>query len=91
MVASSSRTLSGTLSTSPQDLVETVSHLREAAADLHAALEYPNIPSLFAAGAEWLRDLYTDLDALLAQLDAMRLQLAEYVQAAEDNPGPELR
>jgi hypothetical protein len=70
-------------------MVSAVSHLQEAAADLDTALAFTNIPALFAAGPERLRDLSRDLDALLAQLDAMRLQFAEYVQAAEDDAGSE--
>src|SRR5262245_23125305 len=69
-------------SAGPRHLVRTISHLREAAAELDTALAITNIPSLFAAGPARLRDLYRDLDALLAQLDAMRLQFAEYVEAA---------
>jgi hypothetical protein len=48
-------------------------------------LELTNVPELFAAGSEQLRDSYRDLDALVAQLDAMRLQFAEYVDAAEED------
>ena len=77
-------------STGPRHVVSAISCLREAAADLDTALAFANIPGLFAAGAERLRDLYRDLDALLAQLDAMQVQFAEYVQAAEDEAGLEL-
>jgi hypothetical protein len=84
-ISSSSTTTSSHPSANPQYLVETVSHLREAAVNLREALAFANIPGLFAAEAQQRRDLYTDLDALLAQLDAMRMQLAEYVEAAEDN------
>jgi hypothetical protein len=72
-------------SAGPRHVVRAISRLREAAADLDTALALTNVPSLFAAGPERLRDLSRDLDAPLAQLDAMRLQFAEYVQAAEDD------
>jgi hypothetical protein len=72
-----------------QHVVSAISHLREASSDFDVALACSNIPSLFAAGAEQLRDLSRDLDALLAQLGAVRLQFAEYVQAAEDEAGPD--
>ncbi len=67
----------------PQHVVSAISHLREAAADLDVALACSNIPSLYAAGPEQLRDLYRDLDARLAQL-------AEYVQAPEHEAGSEV-
>ena len=71
----------------PQHVVSAIAHLREAAADLDTALAFTNIPGLFAAGSGRLCDLSRDLEALLAQLDAMRLQFVEYVQAAEDDAG----
>jgi hypothetical protein len=74
-------------STGPRHVVGAISRLREA--ELDTAMTLPNIPGLFAAGPERLRDLSRDLDALLAQLDAMRLQFAEYVEAAEDDAGPQ--
>ena len=80
---------SRTTSNGPQQVVSAISHLQEAAADLDTALAYTNVPALFAAGFGQLRDLYRDLDALLAQLEAMRLQFAEYVEAAEDDAGAE--
>jgi hypothetical protein len=73
-----------------QYVVSAISSLREAEADLDVALACSNISSLYAAGPKQLRDLYRDLDALLAQLGAMRLQFAEYVQASEDEAGPEV-
>lgn len=85
MLATTSRTTNSAPSTTPQYLVETVAHLREAAVNLREALAFAHTPSLFAAEAQQRRNLYTDLDALLAQLDAMRMQLAEYVEAAEDH------
>ncbi|HEV2458081.1 MAG TPA: hypothetical protein VGS80_06915 [Ktedonobacterales bacterium] len=81
----SSRTTSISASSDPQHVVRAIARLREAAVDLDTALAFPNIPGLFAAGSGRLRDLSRDLEALLAQLDAMRLQFAEYVQAAEDD------
>lgn len=66
-------------------MVSAISHLLTATADLSTALEFTNIPGLFAAGSEQLRDLYRELDALLAQLDAMRVQFAEYVEAADED------
>jgi len=80
---------SATSSSGPWHVASAISRLREAAADLDTALAFTNIPSLFAAGPERLRDLYRDLDALLAQVDAMRMQLAEYVEVAEDDAEPE--
>jgi hypothetical protein len=68
----------------PQELLSTTVHLCEAAGDLCIALELNNAPDLHAMGAEWLRSCYRDLDALLAQLEAMRVQLAEYVKAADE-------
>jgi hypothetical protein len=70
-------------------MASAISRLRETAADLDTALAFTNIPGLFATGPERLRDLYRDLEALLAQLDAMRLQFAEYVEAAADEAEPE--
>jgi hypothetical protein len=68
-----------------QGIISAVSHLREAVADLDAALAFSNIPDLFAAGSGRLRDLDRDLEALLAQLGAQRVQHAEFTQAAEDD------
>lgn len=62
-----------------------ISHLLKATADLGTTLEFTNVPGLFAAGPEHLRAFSHDLDALLAQLDAMRLQFAEFVEAAEED------
>lgn len=84
-----SRPMNVIAATGTQHVVSAISHLREASADLDAALACSNIPSLFTAGAEQLRDRSRDLDALLAQLGAMRLQFAEYVQAAEDEAEPD--
>lgn len=67
-----------------QRVTRGISHLLNATVDLGAALELTNVPGLFAARAEQLRESYRDLDALLAQLDAMRLQFAEYVELAEE-------
>ncbi|HEU5439160.1 MAG TPA: hypothetical protein VFU88_07700 [Ktedonobacterales bacterium] len=66
-------------------MARAISHLLKATVDLSAALEFTNIPGLLGPGSEQLSDLYRDLDALLAQLDAMRLQIAEFVKAAEDD------
>lgn len=85
----SSWPMSAISSTDPWHVVSAISHLREAASDLDTALAITNIPVLFAAGPERLRDLYRDLDALVAQLDAMRLQFAEFVEAAEGVDEPE--
>jgi len=73
----------------PWYVVSAISHLLDAASDLDTALAFTNIICLFAAGPGRLRDLYRDLDALVAQLDAMRLQFAEFVEAAEDDAEPE--
>jgi hypothetical protein len=81
--------MSAIASTDPWHVVSAISHLREAASDLDTALAITNIPVLFTAGPGRLRDLYRDLDALVAQLDAMRLQFAEFVEAAEDIDEPE--
>ncbi len=85
MLATPTRAASPIASTGPLELLNTVAHLREAAADLRTALDFDNVPGLYAMRAEWLRDRYTDLDELLAQLGAMRVQLAEYVRTAEDS------
>jgi hypothetical protein len=71
----------------PRHVVSAISRLREAAADLDTALAFTNVPDLFAAGSVRLHNLYRDLDALLAQLDASRVQFSEYVQAAEEEGG----
>jgi hypothetical protein len=83
-----SRPTSVLAATGAQHVVSAISHLREAEADLDMALACSNISSLYAAGPQQLRNLYRDLDALLAQLGAARLQFAEYVQTAEDEAGP---
>ena len=84
-----SRPTSILAATGAQQVFSAISHLREAEADLDMALACSSISSLYAAGPQQLRNLYRDLDALLAQLGAARLQLAEHVQAAEDEAGPD--
>lgn len=84
MHATLNRPTSVIAGTGTQYVVSAISCLREAEADLDVALAWSNISSLYAAGPEQLRNLYRDLDALLAQLGAMRLQFAEYVQVAQD-------
>ena len=76
-------------STDPRHVVSAIFHLREAASDLDMALAFTNIVCLFTAGPGRLRDLYRDLGALVAQLDAMRLQFAEFVEAADEPDEPE--
>lgn len=83
------RTVNAMSSTDPHHVVSAISHLREAASDLDTALAFTNILCLFAAEPGRLRDLYRDLDALVAQMDAMRLQFAEFVEAAEGVDGAE--
>jgi hypothetical protein len=73
----------------PWYVVSAISHLRDAASDMDTALAFTNIVCLFTAGPGRLRDLYRDLDALVAQLDAMRLQFAEFVEAAENDTEPD--
>jgi hypothetical protein len=89
MDATSSGPTSAIPSTGPRHVVSAISRLREAAADLDTALAFANIPGLFAAGPGRLRDLARDLEALLAQLDTRRLQVAAYVEAAEDDAEPD--
>jgi hypothetical protein len=89
MQSTSSKATDALSTCESQHVVRAISHLLNATADLRTALEFTNIPGLFFAGPEQLRDLYRDLDALLAQLDAMRLQFAEYVEAAEEGAGEE--
>jgi hypothetical protein len=91
MLATRSGTPDSIPSADPQRMVGALRHLRAAAAELQAALDFANLPDLFAAEARRRRDLYTELDALLAQMDAMRVQLAELVRAAEADPRPEMR
>lgn len=83
--STSSKTTNALSNSASQHVVSAISHLLKATADLSMALEFTNIPGLFSAGSEQLHDLYRELDALLAQLDAMRLQLAEYVEAADED------
>ena len=78
-------TTSARSSSGSKHVVRAISHLRKATANLDAALAFTNIACLLAAGPEQLGDLYRDLEALLAQLDAMRLQFAEYVEAGEQD------
>lgn len=68
-------------------IVSAIAHLQEAVTDLDAALAFSSIPEVFAAGSDRLRDLDSEMEALLAQLDAHRVQFAEYAQAAEDDAG----
>lgn len=83
--STSSKTTNSLSNSESQHVERATSHLLKATADLGTALEFTNIPGLFAAESEHLRAFYRDLDALLAQLDALRLQFAEYVEAAEDD------
>lgn len=85
MQSISSTTLDSVSNSGYQHVTRGISSLLNATADLGTALELTNIPELFAAGPEQLRDSYRDLDALVAQLDALRLQFAEYVEAAEQD------
>jgi hypothetical protein len=86
----SSTTIKSVSNSGYQHVTRGISHLLKATTDLGTALELTNVPELFAARPEQLRDSYRDLDALVAQLDAMRLQFAEYVEAAEEDAWAEL-
>jgi len=83
--STSSKTTSARSSSASQHVVKAIAHHRRATEDLDTAMGFTHIPDLFAAGSERLRDHYRDLEAVLAQLDAMRLQFAGYVEMAEED------